>query len=338
MRDSLRQETASLVRSWMRHEDLLLRDYLVAGVEDPRLNLQSLISRQFLITAGVGDRFQELMDAELRFAVAANWLLDLFRAGSCREAWLALRQGLRCGADDADGIEIPAWIRLIFQSLPASAGGLIVPNYLEQFLTSLVEGAGWEFDNFLGLFMGLWREALASAPPAQPPLRVLEPACGSANDYRFIDRCGLGRLIDYTGFDLCPKNVDNARALFPSACFEVGNVFEIAAPDLAFDCVFVHDLFEHLSLEGIEAAAGEICRVTRTGICLGFFNMDEMPDHIVRPHEEYHWNTLSMERMRSLFEGLGFQTQVVHIGAFLRSATGCDRTHNPNAYSFLLRR
>ena len=125
---------------------------------------------------------------------------------------------------------------------------------------------------------------------------MLEPACGSANDYRFLHAYGLARLVRYTGFDLCAKNIENARALFPDVSFAVGNVFEIAAPDKAFDLCFVHDLFEHLSLEGMQAAVKEVCRVTRQGLCVGFFNMDEIRDHQVRPVDDYHWNRLSMRR------------------------------------------
>ena len=108
-------------------------------------------------------------------------------------------------------------------------------------------------------------------------------------------------------------------------------------PDKAFDLCFVHDLFEHLSLEGLQAAVEEVCRVTRQGICVGFFNMDEIPDHQVHPVDDYHWNRLSMRRMRDLFAACGFGASVVHIGAFLRHQIGCDQTHNPNAYTFLLR-
>jgi hypothetical protein len=31
----------------------------------------------------------------------------------------------------------------------------------------------------------------------------------------------------------------------------------------------------------------------------------------------------------------GFAAQVLHIGAYLRFRTGCDATHNSNAYTFL---
>ena len=178
-----------------------------------------------------------------------------------------------------------------------------------------------------------WRLRL----PKPQPLSVLEPACGSANDYRFLDAYGLGRLVSYAGFDICEKNIANARALFPSVRWEVGNAFEIAAADKAFDLCFVHDLFEHLSLEGMQMAVEEICRITRRGICVGFFSMDETPDHIVREVEEYHWNTLSMTRVRDLFAQFGFGGQVIHVGTFLRRQVGCEFTHNPNAYTFILR-
>lgn len=148
----------------------------------------------------------------------------------------------------------------------------------------------------------------------------------------------LARLVDYTGLDLCATNIENARALFPAVRFETGNVFALAAPDQSFDLCFVHDLFEHLSPEGLRAAVGEICRVTRQGLCMNFFNMDEIAEHVVRPVEEYHWNTLSLARMLELFAGQGFAGQVVHLGAFVRQRTGGEQTHNPNAYTLLLRR
>jgi hypothetical protein len=45
----------------MQHDAGMLRDYLVAGVEDPRLNLQSVLSRHFLARALTGERFRALM-------------------------------------------------------------------------------------------------------------------------------------------------------------------------------------------------------------------------------------------------------------------------------------
>jgi hypothetical protein len=64
IRPSLRQESDKLNRSWMQHEAGMLRDYLVGGVEDPRLNVQSVLSRHFLIHTLTGERFSALMDQE----------------------------------------------------------------------------------------------------------------------------------------------------------------------------------------------------------------------------------------------------------------------------------
>jgi hypothetical protein len=43
------EETARLRSSWARHSPEMLRNYLVAGVQDPRTNLQSVLLRHFLI-------------------------------------------------------------------------------------------------------------------------------------------------------------------------------------------------------------------------------------------------------------------------------------------------
>jgi SAM-dependent methyltransferase len=335
MNPLLEHETEKLTRSWMRHEAGVLRDYLVAGVEDPRLNLQSIFSRHFLTRALMGERYRALMEEEYRFAAAMNWLLKLTEQSVDPEELAAVRFALKHGADKADGAELPRFLVRLYASLPAAAGDLVVPNYLEDFLAGarFVEDRLQLDESSLNTFRHLWRTALRGEVARAS---VLEPACGSANDYRFLDGYGLAPWLDYTGLDLCSRNIENARALFPRARFEQGNVFDIAAPNHVFDLCFVHDLFEHLSPAGLVVAVEEICRVTRHGLCVGFFNMDEIPEHIIRPVEDYHWNTLSMARMRDLFAHHGFTGQVVNIGAFLRQCVGCERTHNPNAYTFLL--
>ena len=190
----------------------------------------------------------------------------------------------------------------------------------------------------LDTFTVLWRTVLADEAATEAPVSVVEPACGSANDYRFLDACGLARFLDYTGFDLSEQNVANARTLFPARRFAVGNALEIAAGDRAFDYGVVHDLFEHLSVEALEAAVSELCRVTRGGLCLGFFQMDEVDEHVIRPVDEYHVNTLSLARMLALFARHGFAGEAVHIGTFLRFRFGGEQTPNPNAYTLVLER
>lgn len=353
MDESLKQESEKLARSWMQHQAPWLRDYLVTGVEDPRINLQSILSRHFLLRAVCGTRFEELMDQELRFAAIMNWLLPIGQRGAAADEFEALLFGLRKGVDNVEGISIPAWAIRFYSELPATVEGISIPNYVEEFLGLSIHQASTPRSGFPSTaplsspqsgvpdaFCRAWSCALGREAKGAGSARVsvLEPACGSANDYRFFDAYGLGPLIAYTGFDLCPTNIENARALFPSVRFEGWNVFEIDAADASFDLCVVHDLFEHLSVAGLERAIQEVCRVTRRGLCAHFFQMDEIAAHIVRPVEQYHWNLLSMSRVRELFAKSGFRGQVLHIGSFVRQRTGCDRTHNPNAYTFLLER
>lgn len=352
MDELLRLESERLARSWMQHGAEKLRDYLVASVEDPRINLQSILTRHFLVRALTAERFRPLMEQEYRFAAVGNWLLRLIEQGAGAEEFQALLYALRRGADNADGTPIPRFVVQTFASLPASAAGRVVPNYLQVLLSGAgVQSSGAPLSGEgLRTFEELWSVALAQRTDPAPQggggaiarpagrLSALEAACGSANDFRFLHRYGIARHLDYTGFDLCARNIANARAMFPGVDFEEGNVFDIAAPDAAFEVCFVHDLFEHLSPEGFEAAVKELCRVTRRGLCLGFFNMDEIPEDRIRPLDEYHWNTLSMARARALFAAHGFAAQVIHVGTFLRRSVGCEWTHNPNAYTFFLER
>jgi len=77
LENRFRQETENLKKSWMRYDRATLRDYLVRDVEDPRINVQSILTRHFLIERLFGKRFDPLAQHELRFALVVNWLLDL---------------------------------------------------------------------------------------------------------------------------------------------------------------------------------------------------------------------------------------------------------------------
>jgi SAM-dependent methyltransferase len=336
MKNRLKRETRNLQKSWMQYDATLLRDYLIEEAEDPRVNIQSILTRHFLIEGLFGNRFAALKQEELRFAIAMNWLLKLFEKSLCADDAEALLYALSKRADNAAGVEIPHYVSKIYAALPARADGLIIPNYIKEALREAQsDSLGPALtEQRIAIFQSLWRKALARRRP--PRLSVLEPACGSANDYRFIEAFGLGRLMDYTGFDLCEKNISNARSLFPKAHFKMGNAFEIDSPNRAFDFCFVHDLFEHLSIEGMEAAIAEICRVTRKGICASFFNMAELDEHMVRPVDDYHWNTLSMERTREVFCRKASSVQVLHIGTWLQWSFNCPQTYNEKAYTFVV--
>src|SRR5512147_2684443 len=103
MNPRLAEETERLQRSWMQHRPEMLRDYLVADVQDPLLNVQSIQGRHFLIEALCGDRYAALQQEELRFAVVMHWLIDVLKDASDIEQLQAVHHALRQHADDAEG-------------------------------------------------------------------------------------------------------------------------------------------------------------------------------------------------------------------------------------------
>jgi SAM-dependent methyltransferase len=327
--DRFKLETEHLKKSWMRHDRTTLRDYLVRDVEDPRINVQSILTRHFIIKEVFGERFDDLMEQELRFALVVNWLFRLLKKSIRAGQLHAVLDALLAGEDQAEGLIIPPYISETFS-------GLTLPNYICDLLCwAPVETTEVPVPEYLmSTFQMIWRGVLTGEQ--SQGISVLEPACGSANDYRFIEAFGIARLLDYTGFDLCDKNICNAGLMFPDACFKAGNVLEIEAADGAFDYCFVHDLFEHLSVEAMEAAIAEICRVTRRRICAGFFNMHDGKRHKIQVVGGYHWNNLSMPETRLIFERHASKVQVIHIDTFLRSQFRCNDTHNKGAYTLIV--
>jgi len=338
------RETADLARSWGKHDRGFLRDYLVRDVEDPRINIQSVLTRHFLMERVLPGRFGQLKEHELRFAITANWLL-----GIRKDAALAARHddilcALLAGPDEQpDGSEMPHWVRGVFSSLPAGADGLEVPDYISDVLVLPAPARQDEPplpDCAASTFLGLFRQALAGvagAPGDRPA--VIEPACGSANDYRYLDAFGIAAHIDYTGFDLCQKNIENALDMFPAVDFRAGNVLAIEAGERAFEICIVHDLFEHLSIEAMAKGIAEVCRVTGSSILAHFFQMHDEPEHLVRTHEDYHWNRLSLAKVAQLFQAEGFElVRAVSIADLVAARFQGARTHNVYAWTLHLER
>lgn len=338
VQEPLKGETESLVKAWQQHAPDWLRDYLVQDVEDPRVNLQSILTRHFLVGEIFGRGPEDLMAAEYRFSAAMAWLREAGRLMGDEEGLMAVLHALRVGSDNAEGVLIPAHVSSLFRSLPNRVDGLEIPNYVTEFLTGANRSAkGWDpAPPGLDTFAALWRQWLSSQPAAR--LKVAEIACGSANDYRFWKAYGLADFVDYTGVDLTEANIANAHAMFPDVDFRVGNAFSLPLETGAYDMCAAQDLFEHLSLEGMEQAFAEMARITRRALCLGFFQMEETPDHILRPVEHYHVNLLSLARVKASLANKRFCGTAVHVGAFLRRHAPGAVTHNEQAYTLMVRR
>ncbi len=338
MDELLTQETRNLQSSWMRHKRELLRDYLVQDVEDPRLNVSSILIRHWLVNALLPGRFEALMEQELQFAVAMNWILRM--AANCPPGWAdEAICGLMSGQEESSTPTIPPYIFRTFEGLSHGNGRGDADNYLADALLSMQANpreSGAIPERILNTFGRLWQNRMGSVLHPLRRLTVMEQACGSANDYRCLESYGVARLLEYTGQDLCTKNIRNAREMFPCAKFEAGNVLDIHTPDKCVDLCFAQDLLEHLSPQAMERAMDELCRVTRRQLLVGFFNMHNRPEHCIRPMDPYHWNDLSMEQTMASFEKRGGKVSAVEIDALLASRFGCGDTHNKGAWTFIV--
>jgi SAM-dependent methyltransferase len=182
-------------------------------------------------------------------------------------------------------------------------------------------------------FAGRWRTALAGVEA--DPVRVLEFACGSANDYRAIAEYGLARFLDYRGVDLNAANIANAKRRFPEVDFRQESILNLSDADGTFDLVIAADLFEHLSLRALERALGEAMRLGRRGVILTFFNMADIPDHVVHPKRGYHLNQLSRPRIEARLRSHYPVVEVIDVARWLAESYGYDRSYNPSAFTIV---
>lgn len=186
-------------------------------------------------------------------------------------------------------------------------------------------------------FLARWRERLERMET--DPVRVIELACGSANDYRAFAEAGLGSHLDYLGVDLSEKNIANARRRHPEARFEVGDILDLPYDDRSFDWVIASDIFEHLSPEAMERALGEAMRLSKDGLILTFFNMSEAADHEIRRRRAYHWNTLSRPRIEDRLRGAGFGALFsLKIARWLKRSHGYPHSYNRRAWTIIAER
>ena len=284
-------ESLFLRLTWRGTAAAALDAYLVSGYQNPRINVQSILQRHFLVDRIFGPGFEELKEDELRVAVELN-------------------EALR---------------------LRATALGVTMGSYLDERKRAAVASVDEALDGRDVELSERWLTELQGREAA--PASVLELACGSANDYRAFAWSGLAEHLEYLGSDLTPKNIENARRRFPGVAFEVGDITDVRHPDRSFDYVIASDIFEHLSLEKMERALTEASRLARRGVALTFFNMADVPDHVVQPRKVYFWNRLSRPRIEERLRNEFDRVAVVGIHEMLKDRFGYANTYNKHAYS-----
>lgn len=318
-------ESDRLRRAWDRVAAETLDTYLVSGVEDPRVNAQSILNRGLLCDALFPGRFTRLIDEELRFGFVLTWLLSHLEMGVDRGTLLAAIR-------DDDGDRCPAFVLETFRRLQESASPL--SDYVS---AALDDDAGTCSAGLapqaLDTFQKIWSQELGRH--SRRDCTLFEPACGSANDFRYLESFGFTRFVRYTGVDLAPKNIANARRRFPHADFRVGDLLQNALEDDAFEFSFVHDLFEHLSAGAVERALQEMLRLTRREVWFHFFNARDLPAHQIRPVGPYHWNALSIPELVRVVRPWVSRLEVVRIAELAKAKFGFGRYYNPAACTII---
>ena len=324
-------ESERLDQAWAKFDPRHLDTYLVADEQDPRINIQSIISRAFLIDSIWPEEFTALIQEEIRFGACMNFILKTLENGKSKITRQSILSALENNSSD---IKIPHYFKSCFEKFNSDDSQ--IEDYITQALIAPVSAGSSSLpESALTTFETMWYIALNDREAQK--ISVLEPGCGSANDYRFLDSFGAAKFLNYTGIDICQKNITNALRRFPDVSFEVDDIMRIAAGDNTYDYSFVHDLFEHLSIPAMELSLRQLSRVTGKQACLCFFNMADIPEHIIKPNGLYHWNTLSLCKVCDTLKDAGaFDIDIVHIDTFLKENYDCTDHHNKNAYTLII--
>lgn len=316
------QEGKESAAEWSRHGKAYLDSYLIQEVEHPAINPQSILLRAFFLDRLAPGKFAQQIDEELYFSACACFALLGQREGWLPELYAQL---LRSDATD----DLPEFLRPAFHE--AHASRFEIQALFDELAKCLTLG----FEFFHSPFRQPWREVCGTIAPASKAAtpRTLELACGSANDYRFFDDYGLASHLAYTGIDVCPENIENARQRFPSIEFEVDDVAKLDQSDGAFDIVIAFDLFEHLSPVSLESALDEAVRVCRSELWLSFFNLLSLPTHQFSQKGNYYWNALSLSEVTESLQRSGCSSvEVISLAQELESRFPGYRHYNQDAH------
>jgi SAM-dependent methyltransferase len=322
-------EEQNLKSSWDCYPSEYLDRYLVSGVEDPRINGQSILTRALLVDALHPGQFDALITEELRFGAVLSWILRQLEKGSTRYELL--------DAIESPGpADVPEFIRRAYAWLQDEA--CPIPDYI----TASLSCSDYDLprhslaDLALDTFMTIWSEQLPQT--SGTTISVLEVACGSANDYRFLHKCGLAQSLRYTGIDIAAQNIANAKRRYPETDFLIRSILSAEFPDSSYDYLYCHDLIEHLSPAAMERALGEVLRIAKDTGILQFFNGKWDGEHEIVPVRNYHRNRVSITKIATFFERRGARVTCLEMTRWFREKIGSPGYHNPNAFTLIAER
>jgi hypothetical protein len=327
LESELIKENRSLRWSWDQYPAEHLDRYLIQGVEDPRINCQSILSRALIVDTLWPGEFDALIDDELRFGAVLVWLIQQLHSQVPRDE---IHQALRSQNAHVPAFVSETWAWLVSDDCP-------IPNYITQALFERNPDSPQQAlsERALDSFGQLWHMELSSK--AQPTrMSVLEPACGSANDYTIIDAYGLAPYLHYTGFDISYKNIGNARQRFPNIPFLNRSIYDPHLPNEGADYLFVHDLFEHLSPQGLGLALAQVMQLTHKQAWLHFFNLTDIKEHSFKQVGTYYWNTLSLGQIKETLAHQASQIEIISIPTLLQDKFSWTQYHNQEAVTLLV--
>ena len=328
----LASESRKLRSAWERFDSEHLQHYLVSDVQNPRINIQSIITRAFIIDSLWPNEFTTMIQQEILFGACMNFILSTLKDKTLNINRQFLLNALTAN-EKIKNLPIPEYFTESFIQLSSKRSD--IPNYITAALTDRLSDDNCPLpESALSAFQNLWHVILNQKEPQT--ISILEPACGSANDYRFFHSFGLARFLDYTGIDIAPKNIANARRFFPDINFKNADILNIPADHNSYDYTIAFDIFEHLSPVALEIALSEVAKVTRKQACLSFFNMAHIDEHIIKPTDLYYWNTLSLNKIKQQLSQTAIDIDVIHIDSHLKENYNCHHCDNKNAYIFFI--
>jgi SAM-dependent methyltransferase len=327
---AIQRENERLKASWNCLRAEHLANYLAVGEQDPRINAQSILTRALLADTLWPGAFDPLIDEEIRFGMVMTWMVQQIRGGANR---IALLERILACADGAEDRGVPAVVPATLRWLQKD--DCPIPDYISEAALSRDPDRP-EYpvgETALNAFAGLWRYALAGLTAG--PLRVLEAACGSANDYAIIRETGIGAFLSYSGFDISWKNIANARRRFPETDFFEASLLDSGIPDRSFDIVFAHDVIGHLSAAGMERAVSEMLRIARREVWIHCHDAAVIPRHEIRPFRLYHRNRISIPQMTRSIERTGATVESVPISGLLLRKFGFRQDYSSSSATLI---
>lgn len=197
-------------------------------------------------------------------------------------------------------------------------------------LCSSVRDVGTAIAHWERTYEQIWAGSLASRKCVS--LKVLELACGSANDYRFFDSYGIANFLDYTGVDLVAANIENARKRFPAVDFRTADILNLSFKPKSFEVVIASNIVEYLPLQLVPRVLHTAAVLARRSLVVNFFNMANIPAHQEVQRSGHFRNQLSKGQVLDTLKKYG-DVEAINTKSLLVERCGYKRWYNSKAWT-----